>query len=83
MGRRQTKEPKVQPEDRIDKFPDNSLVVSNGKLLCQACSHGGMSLRKGSIRTHVTSNMHKQNLHVWNAKLLREQTHLNVSDTPA
>lgn len=77
MGARKTKEPRVDPQVRLDEFPENSLLIKNGKLFCDSCTIA-VSLRKGTVRTHVSSSLHKQNLRVWQTKAGSNQAHLQV-----
>lgn len=80
MGARTTKEPKVNPEERVAEFPDNSLCVMSGKLFCDSCSVT-LSLRKGTIRTHLSGKFHREKLQEWHSKNTRDQTHLKVGLT--
>ena len=58
---RKTKEPNIDPLQRVAEFPDNSLAVDNFKLYCKACL-SELSLRKTTIATHVSSEAHKKAL---------------------
>lgn len=73
MGARGTKEPKVDPAQRVAEFSGHSLRVSNGELFCAACVQGSLSLRKCTIKLHLGSKSHKQNLEMYNAKMLSAQ----------
>jgi hypothetical protein len=50
------------PHDRLVEFPDNGLSVVNGKLSCRACSFLDMPLKKSSIQSHLSGELHKRNM---------------------
>ena len=57
---RTTKEPNIAPEARIAEFPSDSLFKNEkGQLHCKACGLE-LSLRLGSLRSHLNSAAHKQ-----------------------
>lgn len=47
----------VSPHQRVREFPGECLVVSSGKLYCEACSHI-VNLKKSVIEKHVESSRH-------------------------
>lgn len=65
---RKTKEPKLNPEERILAFPNQSLCKVDGKLHCLACKTD-RSLRLSSLRTHLDSDEHKRKLAAHNDAL--------------
>lgn len=58
LGQRKTKEPKVSPAQRIAEFPDHSLRISNERLFCDCCVIE-LSMRKGTVRTHIKGKHHE------------------------
>ncbi|KAK3251189.1 hypothetical protein CYMTET_39467 [Cymbomonas tetramitiformis] len=56
-GIRITKEPKIQPSQRLKEFPNHCLRISGGKLFCSCCKEE-LSLLKQSVKTHVSSAKH-------------------------
>lgn len=72
MGTRVTKEPKVDPSDRVLQFPNHSLRISNGKLFCNCCTTE-LSLRKISVRQHVIGKQHLHRLEEWIRKSARQE----------
>ena len=60
---RKTKEPDVDPQVRVDAFPNQSLVKLNGKLYCLACKTD-RSVRLSSLKAHLDSDAHKKKLEV-------------------
>ena len=53
-------EPKgVKPQDRVRKYPNDCLSVSNGKLFCSACREE-LSLKSSSLTNHLKSQKHKE-----------------------
>jgi hypothetical protein len=58
---RKTKEPVIAPLIRVEAFPNQSLAVENGKLRCKACKYD-CSLRKSSLKAHLSSVAHKEKL---------------------
>ena len=49
----------VKPQQRVTEFPGENLIVSNGKLFCQACREE-LNMKKSSVRSHVQSSKHKE-----------------------
>ena len=60
---RKTKEPKVDPANRVADFPHQSLGVDNDKVFCKACTKQ-LSLRRGTIAAHVNSKSHEKNMEI-------------------
>ena len=54
-----TGEPKsVSPSERVQKYPNESLVLSGGSLFCSACREE-VSLKSSIIFNHIKSAKHK------------------------
>ena len=51
---RGTNDPKLSSWQRVKEFKDEHLVVSNGKLKCDACGET-ISKKKSSVKKHVSS----------------------------
>ena len=49
-----TNDPKLSSWQRVKEFKDEHLVVSNGKLKCDACRET-ISKKKSSVKKHVSS----------------------------
>ena len=49
----------VGAQQRISEFPDETLVVSSGKLYCQACSTI-ISKKKSIVNNHIVTQRHKE-----------------------
>ena len=47
----------VKPHQRTNEFPNESLVVSHGKLFCNSCREE-LSLKKSVIKGHIGSTKH-------------------------
>ena len=52
----------IGPHERLKEFPDNGLSVVNGKLSCRACSILDLPLKKSSIQSHLSGELHKRNM---------------------
>ena len=48
----------VSPHQRVEEFPDEMLVVSSGKLYCEACK-STLALKKSIVKDHVGSDKHE------------------------
>lgn len=72
MGDRMTKEPKVDPAQRVAEFGGQSFRVSNGALFCSACT-SVVSLRKCTIRWHINSQSHRSSLDKFNSRMQNSQ----------
>ena len=80
MGERVTKEPKGDgyAQKRVDEFPGESLIVSNGKLFCQGCT-SEVSMRKCVLVQHILkSKSHRKKVEAWNAKLEHQKKTIEV-----
>ena len=49
----------VGAQQRVSEFPDETLVVSSGKLYCQACSTV-ISKKKSIVNNHIVTQRHKE-----------------------
>ena len=49
---------KISPHQRLAEFPYETLVVSSGKLFCEAC-HSVVNLKKSILKDHIDSEKHK------------------------
>ena len=47
----------VKPLQRTNVFPNESLVLSNGKLFCNSCREE-VSLKKSVLKNHISSVKH-------------------------
>lgn len=47
----------MKPLQRTNKFPNESLVVPNGKLFCNSCREE-VSLKESVIKSHIGSTKH-------------------------
>ncbi|KAK3274196.1 hypothetical protein CYMTET_17609 [Cymbomonas tetramitiformis] len=56
-GHRASKEPSIEPAQRLREFPDQCLRISAGKLFCGCCKET-LTVIKNSIKTHVVSAKH-------------------------
>ena len=66
-------EPKgVKPQDRVRKYPNESLSVSHGKLFCTACREE-LSLKSSSLTNHLKSQKHKEGRERLKRKEARER----------
>lgn len=72
MGARATKEPKVDPNQRVSEFPGHSLRVSNGSLYCDACVTQ-VSLRKCSVNQHCQGKNHLEAIVAWEKRNVAAQ----------
>lgn len=57
-GRSDVEPKNVTPSERVKKYPNESLVVSAGRLFCSACREE-VSLKSSVIANHVKSSKHK------------------------
>jgi len=75
-GKRKCKSAKglasVKPLQRTTEFPNESLVVSNGKLFCNSCREE-IGLKKSVIKNHVSSTKHVNGKLKMQAKDKRER----------
>ena len=62
----------IRPQQRVSEFKDESLVVSNGKLFCNACREE-LNLKKSSVKNHISSVKHKNGKVQLQAKAKRER----------
>ena len=66
-------EPKgVKPQNRVKKYPNDSLSVSHGKLFCIACREE-LSLKSSSLVNHLKSQKHKDGKERLKRKEARER----------
>eukprot|EP00967_Tisochrysis_lutea_P134210 scaffold236692_cov41-Tisochrysis_lutea.AAC.3 len=67
-ARRKTKDPKsVKATTRLAEFPDQTFLISQGKLYCKACKTD-VTLIKSSIHKHISTSKHKDNLAKFNIR---------------
>jgi type IV secretory pathway VirB10-like protein len=57
---RSTPEPKIPAITRVNEFPNQSFRVQFGDLFCGCCKTV-LSKIKGTIKTHIESDLHKHN----------------------
>ena len=62
----------VKPQDRVRKYPNDCLSVSNGKLFCSACREE-LSLKSSSLTNHLNSQKHKEGKEQLKRKEARER----------
>ena len=63
---------KVNPKQRVNEFPEEMLVVSAGKLYCEAC-HTVIALKKSIVKDHIMSSRHIAGKEDANTKKVRQQ----------
>ena len=66
---------KVPLHERVRQFPDENLIVREGKLFCSACrSREILSTKKSVLKIHVSSKKHQDGKQKMKRSKLREQT---------
>eukprot|EP00966_Prymnesium_polylepis_P092030 2130345-Prymnesium_polylepis.2 len=75
LGKRKTPESNVDVTQRLQEFPNQSLIENKGgagsgelSIFCRACKYG-IRNHKGTISTHVNGPTHTKKLKAWRAKL--------------
>ena len=63
---------KLNPKQRVDEFPEEMLVVSAGKLYCEAC-HTVIALKKSIVKDDIMSSRHIIGKEDANTKKVRQQ----------
>ena len=64
---------KVPLHERVRQFPDENLIVREGKLFCNACREI-LSTKKSVLKIHVSSKKHQDGKQKMKRSKLREQT---------
>lgn len=62
----------VSPHQRVREFPGEFLVVSCGKLHCEACHHN-INLKKSVVEKHLQSRAHQEGKEKRKSEQLRQQ----------
>lgn len=68
LGIHKTASTKVPLDQRVSEFPDNALTVAastRGKTLFCRCCKKELQNILGTIKTHISSERHKENLQRW------------------
>lgn len=66
-GEHKTKASKIPAHQRVSEFPEESLTVSAGEVMCRACSRSLFN-KHSTIDGHVKGAKHIRNLADWNAR---------------
>ena len=63
----------VSTYNRMKEFPDQTLFVESGQLMCEACSRKPISKNKHTVRQHCGGKTHTPNVAALNMSKQKKQ----------